>query len=376
MGSEEEGWTEIRTFRTGSFGDFSFLMAGDPQIGSSGSVDSDKNGWQNTMDQAMAQFTDVSFLLSLGDQVEHAASETEYEGFLSTGNFQSLMLAPITGNHDSSSSIFKEHFAVPNTVVSEGDTAAGGDYWFIYNNVLVMCLNSNNLSTSAHRQFMRDTLAAHGSEVDWTVAVLHHSIYSTASHAFNNDIVQRRNELAPVFSELGIDVVLMGHDHVYTRSYMMDGTTPVIPEGGVSSSVKDPAEGQVLYITANSSSGSKYYSIQNAEFNFAAVKNQENVPNISKIDVTDTSFTITTYRTTDMSLVDSFTIYRTEIKPVTGVTLDKSEVTLEEGGSDTLKRRRRFRLSKKGNLPLGKRKKRRRVTEPCLRGHAPRKHTL
>lgn len=31
----------------------------------------------------------------------------------------------------------------------------------------------------------------------------------------------------PVFDELGIDVVLMGHDHVYVRSYIMDGLTPV-----------------------------------------------------------------------------------------------------------------------------------------------------
>lgn len=336
MGSEEEGWTEIRTFSTGSFGSFSFLLAGDPQIGSSGSVDNDQSGWQNTLNLAMDQFSDASFLLSLGDQVEHATSEPEYAAFLSTGDFQSLTLAAITGNHDSSSSIFKEHFSVPNPVVSEGDTAAGGDYWFIYNNTLVMCLNSNNLSTASHKQFMQDTLEAHESEVDWTVVTFHHSIYSSATHAFDNDIVQRRNELAPVFSELGIDVVLMGHDHVYTRSYMMEGTNPVIPEEGVTSSVTNPEEGQVLYITANSSSGSKFYSMQNAELNYAAVKNQENVPNISKVDVTDTSFTITTYRTTDMSVVDSFTIYRTEDKAVTGVELDKSEITLEEGESDTL----------------------------------------
>ena len=38
------------------------------------------------------------------------------------------------------------------------------------------------------------------------------------------DIITRRNELPQVFKDLDIDVVLMGHDHVYTKTYMMDGT--------------------------------------------------------------------------------------------------------------------------------------------------------
>ena len=48
------------------------------------------------------------------------------------------------------------------------------------------------------------------------------------------------------------------------------------------------------------------------EFPFAAVKNQENIPNITKVDVKDGSFTVTTYRTgkdnTVKDVVDTFTI--------------------------------------------------------------------
>ncbi|MGN1183276.1 MAG: metallophosphoesterase, partial [Faecalibacillus sp.] len=58
-------------------------------------------------------------------------------------------------------------------------------------------------------------------DVRWKVVAFHHSIYSVANHAIESDILQRRNELAPVFDELGIDVVLMGHDHVYVRSHIM-----------------------------------------------------------------------------------------------------------------------------------------------------------
>ena len=90
IGSETDGWTELRTFDTGSYGDFSFLFAGDPQIGSSGDVENDKSGWKNTLEKASESFPDASFLISLGDQVDNAASESEYSGFLSTGDFQSL----------------------------------------------------------------------------------------------------------------------------------------------------------------------------------------------------------------------------------------------------------------------------------------------
>ena len=66
----------------------------------------------------------------------------------------------------------------------------------------------------------------------------------------------------------------------------------------------------ILYITANSGSGSKTYNIISSDFPFSAVQNQEHVANVSKVSVSDKQFTVTTYRTTDMSVVDSFTIKR------------------------------------------------------------------
>ena len=51
----------------------------------------------------------------------------------------------------------------------------------------------------------------------------------------------------------------MGHDHVYVRSNMMKGMK-VSQETKDLTSVTDP-EG-ILYLTANSASGSKYYDIK------------------------------------------------------------------------------------------------------------------
>ena len=296
--------SEVYSFKTGGTGAFSFLLAGDPQIGA-GSTPSDIAGWEDTLSKAAAVFPDASFLVSAGDQVNTASDENQYAGYLEHGVLTGLTTATVIGNHDSGSNAYSQHFNNPN-VTAYGSTAAGNDYWYVYNNVLFMNLNSNNMSTAEHKAFMEEAIAAN-KDVDWKVVVFHHSIFSVASHAYDNDILQRRSELAPVFKELDVDVVLMGHDHVYVRSYMMDGLTPEVTPT-VESSVTDP-DG-ILYVTVNSASGSKFYSIKNETFEYAAVQSQEKIPNISNVEVTENSFKITTYRTSDMSVVDSFEILR------------------------------------------------------------------
>ena len=41
-------WSDTYTTTTKASGNFSFLFAGDPQLGSSGDLASDKDGWKNT----------------------------------------------------------------------------------------------------------------------------------------------------------------------------------------------------------------------------------------------------------------------------------------------------------------------------------------
>lgn len=329
----DDGWSPIYSFKTQDFdGDFSFLFAGDPQIGSGDSVDSDAAGWSSTLSKATAAFPDTSFVISAGDQVDTAEDEEQYEAFLSPSTLKSLAIAVNLGNHEEGDAIYNEHFNIPNvSELGASATDGSGDYWYIYNNTLFMSLNSNNTDAGEHKEFMQQVIDTYGSEVEWKVVTFHHSIYSVANHSDDADVLQRREEMSPIFSELDIDVVLMGHDHVYTRTYMMDGTTPITTDG-VTSSVTDPTDGEVLYITGNSSSGSKYYDIQNVEFPYAAVKNQEKTPNITKIDVTDDSFTITTYRVSDMSVVDSFSINRS-VASVTDVTVTPGTVSVEQGST-------------------------------------------
>ena len=315
-----EDTSDIYTFTTDDGGAFSFAYVGDPQIGASGNATSDTSGWDETLNiiDTNSNFSDISFMLSAGDQVNTATSESEYDGYLNHDALTSLPVATVIGNHDTSSNAYGQHFNVANESGKYGTTNAGGDSYFVYNNVLFMVLNTNNLSTAEHKAFMEAAIeATKNQDIRWKIVTFHQSIYTVASH-YHNDNTQRREELAPVFDSLGIDVVLQGHDHVYCRTYMMDGLevsknenyTYGNGEDKAPTAVTDPTG--ILYVTANSGSGSKHYDIKtNVEFPYSAVQNQEKVPNVSKVTVSDTQFTITTYRTTDMTVVDTFTINRT-----------------------------------------------------------------
>ena len=312
------------TYRTGSFGEtFIFAAVGDPQLYAK-SLDANIEGWSKTVDEIQKDGTDYSFLFSMGDQINeyYAADgsnmekvESEYTGFFTPDGLSSMALATAVGNHDNgnNSKLYTDHFSLPNTTDYGAVGTGDGDYYFTYGGVLFMTLNTSNLSIAEHKAFLEETLKKNP-DANWNVVCFHKSMYSVASHVTEEDIVTLRNGLSPIFKELGIDVVLQGHDHVYARSYIMGG------KDGMTADVQKNADGTALtdiyapdgvqYVTLNSGSGSKFYKITNEAFTYTAVKNQEKVPNYSKVSVTPDTFTVTTYRTTDQSVVDTFTLHK------------------------------------------------------------------
>lgn len=305
-------------FSTPSLGDFSFIFAGDPQLGESKDPTKDRAGWALALDRIINHevFRDAAFLLSAGDHVDEKNNESHFDDLLHHDALTGIPMANVIGNHEAKSEIFSQHFFRPNESTEYGVTPAGGDCYFLFNDVLFFLINSNNKNTEEHRAFMESVLAEHPDPL-WKVVALHHSLYTVASHAYDESILERREELVPLFHELDIDVVLSGHDHVYCRSYIMDGLEPLsspdMYDQRSISSVTNP-DG-VLYITANSSSGSKTYKPKEDVFPYSAAQHQFNVGELSRVSVTENSFTIKTYRTDTMEEVDSFTIFRKDEAP-------------------------------------------------------------
>ena len=57
-------------------------------------------------------FSDISFLVSAGDQVNNASDETQYDGYLEHNALFGLPVATAIGNHDSSSNAYGQHFNI------------------------------------------------------------------------------------------------------------------------------------------------------------------------------------------------------------------------------------------------------------------------
>jgi 3',5'-cyclic AMP phosphodiesterase CpdA len=155
---------------------------------------------------------------------------------------------------------------------------AAGNYWYRYNNTLFVVLNTSAYptSTAAAAPIVKrfdDTLAAAkaGSPgYTWLFVQHHKSTASVADHLADRDI---QSYVEAGFEEImtkhGVDFVLAGHDHVYARSYPLQGRsggTPSVPDttqGGAS--IRNP--NGTIYITMTTGSGLKYYDLYNQSGN-------------------------------------------------------------------------------------------------------------
>jgi hypothetical protein len=313
----EGGWSPTYAFKTHKFsGDFDFLFFGDPQIGSSGDVAKDGAGWQDTLDVALAANPDAELLESGGDQVETANTETQWNAFLGSDKLRQYPWAPTIGNHDVGGKAYEQHFWTPNTDRStafyQGSSAtqSGGDYWYIFKGVLFVHLNSNayaNGADAAHINYITNVVNAHKGEAKHIVLVYHHSIYSPADHANDSDNKQRRLDFPTAFSNLGVDLVLQGHDHSYSRSYAIKNGQKANPGEQPGAAEVSEGPGGVIYVTGNSASGSKYYDLTTpvageygpdpldptGKRHYAnSVENQEHVRTYVKVAVKDDSLTV------------------------------------------------------------------------------------
>ena len=360
--------TEVETYETQSFDTVKMLYVGDPQIGASkgqpqggetlaaesGAANTaarnDAFGWNRTLEAALAQDPDVSFIISAGDQVNKTgqAKEEEYAGYLSPDVLAGLPVATTIGNHDSLNADYMYHFNNPNAT-EYGATQAGGDYYYSYGNGLFIVLNTNNYNVAEHKKAIEEAVAS-DPDAAWRIVTIHQDIYGTGLDHSDTDGMILRTQLTPIFDEFDIDVVLQGHDHTYSRSKLLygDGQThgsyefqlnedgsdydwdhayntttqtqiPLAPEEGdadgqqllndfqadnhcytiettVGNTVVNP--NGTLYMTANSASGSKYYELIASQQDYIAARSQNWLPSWSVISLSEDTFSIDTYQLT------------------------------------------------------------------------------
>lgn len=313
-------------FSTRSFdttGELKVTMLGDPQIGASDNVPNDEQGWVTTLSRAVADLPDADFLLSVGDQVDNYAGDLgEYKAFFTPDQLRSAALVSTIGNHDVSP-MFEGMFNRPNIDFDYGsrEGQASGNYHFISRGVLFVVLNSNDTNLGGHGEYLAKMMKEYGGKTRWQIVVQHHNTYSSASHALDTSAINRQRELTPVISRLGYDAVLSGHDHIYSRSYLVDANNKVAE---TDKTVQRPRSGQVLYLTANSASGSKFYAEKTSDAvqKWISVSKQTWTPNWTNLVIDDEKLEMRTFAQaltpgSHKELVDSVVLYRQNIPALT-----------------------------------------------------------
>lgn len=371
-------WQDTETYTTKSFSEFSFLYVGDPQIGasknqtsteqekmvsagnevSSSAADNlaarnDGYNWNNILNDAVKDHSDVSFIVSAGDQVNAGKNEREYAAYLGADALTSLPVATTIGNHDSVSNQYSLHFNNPNAFSSkdanyiQGQTEAGTDYYYSYGNVLFIVLDTNNYNCATHENVMKKAISEN-KDAKWRIVVFHQDIFGSGYDHSDSDGMVLRTQLTPLMDKYDIDVVLQGHDHTYSRTYQLQGdgkdhtaygkdvdmkSADYITQNNCYQIVDDTESGTVVnpkgtvYLEANSATGSKFYNLIASKQDYISERSQTWTPSYSVVTVTDNSFSVKTYdASTRQELAGSSSykiVKKAETQKITGTTTYK-----------------------------------------------------
>jgi len=227
-------WSEQGTFHTAARDDaLSFIIVADSQ----GEDEQDFRQGAQTLNMAMTLMYEADFLVHMGDFVQSYSSENSRENFEEWQQFfatarkevMSTTLLPVAGNHDMTQGVFAGHFALDKLMPAGIPADTGACYALNCENACFMVLNTNegyqdgdgSISEEQVKWLESTSNLADKQGIKWKILLLHRGIYSFGRHMDSEDIIALRSQLAPVISELGIDLVLQGHDHVYMRSQVL-----------------------------------------------------------------------------------------------------------------------------------------------------------
>lgn len=234
-------WSKPYTFTTERNEDFSFMYMGDIQYEI---MDRDYKKWGNFIENAYELNPKTAFLLIGGDMVINNNDLAEYEAVLDYGQplFSSVSVMTTPGNHETAVTPdrYKELFALPENGT---DMTKEEVYSFEYGNCHIVSLNSNlfrperlkamgqkkwDMMMKQVEEWLVKDLST--SDAKWNVVFMHQPAYPVAE---NLDIYSLIREYwVPIFEKYEVDVVFVGHQHVYMRTKSINGVTYIMARSG------------------------------------------------------------------------------------------------------------------------------------------------
>lgn len=353
---KDGAWSGIGSFTTApgkKDESYSFIYITDTQAQYDGMFDVS----QKTVHTAISKVPEAAFVLCNGDLVETSGasnSEWEYEQWFSTMQdvWMNYPLVVTMGNHDKSpNNNFAYHFNNAtdfNDRFSPGTDMNGTVFSFVRGDVLFLVISYEDWNKEGYfdslAAWMRQEVEAH-KDTKWRVASFHKNMFTgSRSHQDDADGKAVRQAMLPVFNELGINVALQGHDHIYEVIGPVNNMNKTLVEGSVekvetvgdggerenmtgkNGGVFDVSKG-TLYFLNNSAGKKKYeprteadmiasldkHEIENYWGLFSGKFGQTGEPTFSRVDVTPETITFSTYTVDDLgnaSLFDKFSVVK------------------------------------------------------------------
>jgi len=288
-------WSEPATFTTGAATDnFSFMFMGDVHAGY---YETSAGVWQQLLAQARAAYPDIKFALQAGDLVDDADDPEHWSQLFgaAAGVFDHIPLMTAEGNHENTdTALYFKYFALPE------NGPAGYEehhYSFDYGNAHFVVLDSSLMGSAgdayeAGISWLENDLQK--SDKEWKFVMFHVPAYPVNSGDGTDDAAAAcaRQYWLPVLERNGVDMVFVGHQHTYMRTYPMY-------QGQIQES---PADG-ITYLMGNA--GNKFY-INPKQHNYIA-RVLTNVTSYTYLNINGDVLTMTT-KDTEGNVLDEFKI--------------------------------------------------------------------
>lgn len=248
----EGAWSRTARFTTSDpqADNLTFLYMGDIQTNAD--MEREYALWGALAAAARREAPDLSFAVLGGDIVDSGISAAQFRCFRTNASavFPDIPVLAANGNHESNFTSGKPELYLDMFAFPENGPEGFREEFYSFDcaNCHVLVLNSwifsgeqamTEADYEAVARWIRADLAA--SRADWQIVVTHIPVYAVHSDAVAARV---RENWAPIFEQYGVDLVFVGHQHVYSRSYpLLDGAVDY--------------ENGVTYIMGNA--GQKFY---------------------------------------------------------------------------------------------------------------------
>lgn len=315
---------------------FSFVFMSDSQ-----NYNSKENLWQITLNKAFAN-GEVDFIAHGGDVVQYGDVEKAWFDMIDKNShyLMNVPIMPAGGNHDygytgrQKAENSYNHFNVNVADISMFETAAndyadnnsvysGMYYSYDYENTHFVVLNTNdkdsdNTLKDTQIEWLKADLAK--TDCDNIIVYMHCGLYTVSVHGSKNaatESIPLRKDLQSIFAEYGVDLVLNGHDHVYSRTNALDDYGNVATDGN-----------GVVYVTVPAATNQRRSQIYDDGYDYGTNKHKYAAVKESygygwvEVNVDGNNITVNAYSGTEYNgtllkgnqniLIDSFTVVGTK----------------------------------------------------------------